>query len=153
VLPTLGGRIQSRIVFLAIIGGIITLILTPILPGLGSLTLSQKYETTFSILITVIVLGVIWEFIYHLIMQWRWEKDWPTFFGFITAINEGIVVYLLVNSGHWPGIAGAPGQAHHVPLAAFLIDFLVIWICVWLWVNGPMRVVNIRWRFHGGRLV
>jgi hypothetical protein len=147
VLPTLGGRIQSRIVFLAIIGGIITLILTPILPGLGG-TLGAKYKTTFLILLTVIVVGVIWEFIYHLIMQWRWEKDWPTFFGFITCINEGIVVYLLVNYGIVPGIA-----AHSVPLGAFLIDFLVIWMVVWLWVNGPMRVVNIRWRFHGGRLV
>jgi hypothetical protein len=147
VLPTLGGRIQSRIVFLAIIGGIITLILTPILPGLSG-TLGAKYKTTFLILLTVIVVGVIWEFIYHLIMQWRWEKDWPTFFGLVTAINEGIVVYLLVRYGIVPGI-----PAHSVPPAAFLIDFLVIWICVWLWINGPMRVVNIRWRFHGGRLV
>ncbi len=147
MLPTLGGRIQSRIVFLAIIGGIITLILTPILP-LGSGALSAKYKTTFLILLTVIVLGVIWEFIYHLIMQWRWEKDWPTFFGLVTLINEGVVVYLLVDYGIVPGI-----KAHSVPLSAFLIDFLVIWICVWLWVNGPMRVVNVRWRFHGGRLV
>ena len=147
MLPTLSGRIQSRIVFLAVIGGIITLILTPFLP-LGSGALSAKYKTTFLILLTVIVLGVIWEFIYHFIMQWRWEKDWPTFFGLITAINEGIVVYLLVRAGAVPGI-----PAHSVPRSAFLIDFLVIWICVWLWVNGPMRVVNIRWRFHGGRLV
>jgi hypothetical protein len=143
----LGGRIQSRIVFLVIIGGIITLILTPILP-LGAGSLSAKYKTTFLILLTVIVIGVIWEFIYHLIMQWRWEKDWPTFFSFITFINEGIVVYLLVNYGIVPGI-----KAHTVPLGAFIIDFMVIWICVWLWINGPMRVVNIRWRFHGGRLV
>jgi hypothetical protein len=147
VLPTLGGRIQSRIVFLAVIGGLITLILTPILP-LGNGPLGTKYKTTFLILLTVIVLGVIWEFIYQFIMQWRWEKDWPTFFGLITAIPEGIVVYLLVDNGAVPGIA-----AHSVPLSAFLIDFLVIWIAVWLWVNGPMRVVNIRWRFHGGRLV
>jgi len=146
VLPTLGGRIQSRIVFLAVIGGIITLILTPILPGLGG-TLGTKYKTTFIILLTIIVLGVIWEFIYHFIMQWRWEKDWPTFFGLVTAINEGLLVYLLLKYTGVPGI-----MKGSVPLAAFLIDFLVIWIVVWLWVNGPMRVVNIRWRFHGGRL-
>jgi hypothetical protein len=147
VLPTLGGRIQSRIVFLAVIGGIVTLILTPILPGLTG-TLSDKYKTTFIILLTVIVLGVIWECIYQFIMQWRWEKDWPTFFGFITFINEGVVVYLLLKYVGVPGIAKGS-----VPLAAFLIDFLVIWMLTWLWVNGPMRVVNIRWRFRGGRLV
>jgi hypothetical protein len=147
VLPTLGGRIQTRIGLLAIIGGIITLIITPILP-LGAGPLGPKYKTTFLILLTVIVLGIIWECIYQLIMQWRWEKDWPTFFGLITAIPEGVVVYLLVNAGLVPGI-----KQGSVPLSAFIIDFLVIWIVVWLWANGPMRVINIRWRFHGGSLV
>jgi hypothetical protein len=146
VLPTLGGRIQSRIVFLAVIGGIITLILTPILP-LGSASLGTKYRNTFIILVTVIVLGVLWECLYQFIMQWRWEKDWPTFFGFITGIPEGLLVWGLLKAGVVPGIVGT------VPTSAFIIDFAVIWICVWLWVNGPMRVVNIRWRFHGGRLV
>jgi hypothetical protein len=28
-----------------------------------------------------------------------------------------------------------------------------VWIASFLFVNGPMRVVSIRWRFRGGRLV
>ena len=31
--------------------------------------------------------------------------------------------------------------------------FIVVWMAVWVWVNGPMRVFNIHWRFFGGRLV
>jgi hypothetical protein len=141
MLPTLNGRIQTRIFMLATWGSLITLLLTPILPG------DPDYQTTYIILATVAVLGVIWEVIYHVIQQFRWEKDWPTFFGFITCINEGALVWLLLDLEVVPGIDGVP------PFSAFLIDFLVIWMVIWLWVNGPMRVPLIRWRFFGGRIV
>ncbi|HWF79170.1 MAG TPA: hypothetical protein VN695_01225 [Streptosporangiaceae bacterium] len=148
MLPTLGGRIQTRIILLAIVGGIVTAIITPFLPLPAGTTMSQAYKTTFIILAAVIVVGIVWELIYHLIMQWRWEKDWPTFFGLITMINEGIVIWALLHFGLIPGIAKGA-----VPTSAFIIDFVLVWIVFWLWVNGPMRVVNIRWRFFGGRLV
>lgn len=145
MLPTLGGRIQTRIFLLATVGVIVTAILTPFLPGMG--TTGQRYTITYLILLTVLVLGIVWEFIYHFLMQFRWEKDWPTMFGFLTFINEGIVVYLLVKAGLVPGVDPAP------PASAFWILFMVVWICVWAVANGPMRVPFIRWRFRGGRLI
>jgi hypothetical protein len=145
MLPTLSGRIQTRIVLLAVIGGIWTLILTPVLPIPGSL--SQAYRITYIILLTTIVLGVLWELLYHLLMQWRWEKDWPTLFGLLTVINEGALVWLLLSLHLVPGISG------DVPLGAFLLLFLTTWIIVWLVANGPMRVPFIHWRFRGGRLI
>jgi hypothetical protein len=141
MLPTLHGRIQTRIFMLAVFGGLVVLVLTPFLPG------DPSYQTTYLVLATVAVLGVVWEFIYHWLQQFRWEKDWPTLFGLLTAINEGAVVWLVLNQGWVPGIDEAP------PFSAFLILFLVVWIVVWLWVNGPMRVPLIRWRFRGGRIV
>ncbi len=144
MVPTLTGRIQTRIVLLATVGSVLTLLVTPLLPIHAPL--GTAYKTTFIILATVIVLGIVWEFIYHFLMQWRWEKDWPTNFGLITLVPEGLVVWLLLNAKLVPGIHGK------VPLAAFLIDFLVVWIGVWLVANGPMRVPFLRWRFHGGRL-
>jgi hypothetical protein len=147
VLPTLGGRIQTRVVMLAIVGGLVTLIITPVLPLPAGTTLGNAYRDTFIILATVAILGIFWELLYHLIMQWRWEKDWPTFFGFITMINEGLLVWILLKEKLVPGIVGT------VPTPAFLIDFILVWLAVWVWVNGPMRVVNIHWRFFGGRLV
>ena len=142
MLPTLNGRIQTRIFMLVVFGGLITLALTPILPG------DPDYKTTYLILAAVLVLGVVWELIYHVIQQFRWEKDWPTMFGLITALNEGALVWLLVDLGAVPGIDGDT-----VPFWAFFIDFSVIWIVVWIWTNGPMRVPFIRWRFFGGRIV
>ena len=141
MLPTLNGRIQTRIFMLATLGTLITAILTPVLPG------DPDYKTTFIILATVLVLGIAWELIYHLIQQFRWEKDWPTLFGFITCVNESALVWLLLELDAVPGIDGK------VPFGAFAIDFLVIWMAIWVAVNGPMRVPFIRWRFFGGRLV
>ena len=141
MLPTLHGRIQTRIFMLVVFGGLVTLVLTPFLPG------DPSYQTTYLVLATVTVLGIAWELLYHWLQQFRWEKDWPTLFGLVTAINEGALVWLALRQGWVPGIDVAP------MFSTFLILFLVVWLVVWVWVNGPMRVPLIRWRFRGGRIV
>ena len=145
MLPTLNGRIQTRIFLTAVVGGIWTLIITPILP-LGDIPLGTAYRTTFTILAMVLVLGVVWEFIYHGIQQFRWEKDWPTLFGLLTAIPEGLLIWFLLSAGVIPWIDSIPGPA-------FVIDFATTWLVIWLIANGPMRVPFIHWRINGGRLV
>jgi hypothetical protein len=145
VVPTLTGRIQTRIFLLAVVGGLITLIIVPILPG--SAPLGDKYQDGFLVLLSVAVVGVLWELLYHLLMQWRWEKDWPTLFGLVEGVPEGVLIWILLSAGAIPGIAGSVGGA------AFLIQFVLVWLGVWLVANGPMRVPFIRWRFHGGRIV
>lgn len=145
MVPTLTGRIQTRIFLLAVVGGLITLIIVPILPG--SAPLGDKYRDAFLVLLSVAVVGVLWELLYHLLMQWRWEKDWPTLFGLVEGVPEGALIWILLSAGAIPGIAGSVGGA------AFLIQFILVWLGVWLAANGPMRVPFIRWRFRGGRIV
>ena len=145
MLPTLNGRIQTRIFALVVFGGLWTLIIGPVLPVPGSL--GAVYRSAFLVLLAVLVLGIGWELAYHLLQQFRWEKDWPTFFGLITVINEGVLVWILLAAGLVPGLPAG------VPLAAFLLQFLTTWLVVWIMVNGPMRVPFVRWRFRGGRLV
>jgi hypothetical protein len=145
MVPTLAGRIQSRIVMLGTIGVIVTALITPLLPIPGSL--GGAYKTTYLILATMLVVGIACELLYHLLMQWRWEKDWPSLFGLVTGVPEGIVVWILLWARVVPGLSETP------PLAAYLIEFIVVWVCVWLVVQGPIRIPFIRWRFHGGRLV
>jgi hypothetical protein len=145
VVPTLNGRIQTRIFLLAVVGGLITLIIVPVLPG--SAPLGDKYRDAFLVLLSVAVIGVLWECLYHLLMQWRWEKDWPTLFGLVEGIPEGVLIWVLLGAGAIPGIVGK------VSGADFLIQFILVWLGVWLAANGPMRVPFIRWRFRGGRLV
>jgi hypothetical protein len=145
VVPTLTGRIETRIFLLAVVGGLITLIIVPILPG--GAPLGDKYRDGFLVLLSVAVVGVLWELLYHLLMQWRWEKDWPTLFGLVEGVPEGALIWILLSAGAIPGIAGSVGGA------AFLIQFILVWLGVWLVANGPMRVPFIRWRFRGGRIV
>ena len=145
MLPTLNGRLQTRVVVLLVVGGLWTLLVTPLLPVPGSL--ADAYATSFTILLTVTVLGLGWELVYHLLQQFRWEKDWPTFFGLVTAVNEGALVWLLLEQGSVPGVD------RPVPLSAFLLQFVTTWLVVWLTVNGPMRVPFVHWRFRGGRLI
>jgi hypothetical protein len=144
VVPTLTGRIQTRIFLLAVVGGLITLIIVPFLPG--SAPLGDKYRDGFLVLLSVAVVGVLWELLYHLLMQWRWEKDWPTLFGLVEGVPEGVLIWILLSAGAIPGIAGSVGGV------AFLVQFILVWLGVWLVANGPMRVPFIRWRFHGGRI-
>jgi len=101
MLLTLPGRLQTRVFVLATVGTLLTLLVTPLLP-LG-MPLSEKYRATFIVLAAVAVLGLGWELIYHGLQQFRWEKDWPTLFGLLTGVNEGLLLWLLLSSGTVPG--------------------------------------------------
>jgi len=144
MVPTLAGRIQTRLFTLAVIGSLLTLLVTPLLGLSGSL--GDVYRTTFSVLAAVAVLGVGWEIVYHGLQQFRWEKDWPMPFGLVTGINEGALVFFLARADVVPFLSP-------VDLVPFLIDFTVVWLGVWLFVNGPMRVPFLHWRFLGGRVL
>jgi hypothetical protein len=147
MLPTLNGRIQTRVLALGIIGFFVALIITPVLPT-GDLTLGQSYHVTLGVLVAVVLVGVLWELVYHGLQQFRWEKDWPTLFGLITMVNEGIVIWLLVR---YTSIIVR--EDLHPSLTAFLIQFIITWLAFWIIVNGPMRLVFHRWRFSGGRFM
>lgn len=140
MLLTLSGRIMTRIFVTLVIGGLVTLVITPVLPN------DPSYADTFTVLVAVTLIGVIWELIYHGLQQFRWEKDWPTLFGYLTMVNEGALIWLLIKLGAMPGVP------EELPFSTFFIHFFIVWNVVWLWVNGPMRVPFIRWRFRGGSI-
>jgi hypothetical protein len=152
--PTFIGRIQTRIFALIVIGVPATLLITLVIPATLSPGTSRGgalgglYAITFSALAIVLVVGVVvWEPIYHGLQQFRWEKDWPTFFGLITGINEGILAYVLLKA-----IGPTPSGAQ-VGAGGFAVDFAFVWLSAFLFLNGPMRVPFIRWRFRGGRVL
>jgi hypothetical protein len=68
-------------------------------------------------------------------------------FGLLTLAPEGAPVWALATRQRLPGLPGP------VPTTAFVIQFLLVWLAVWMFANGPMRVPFIRWRFRGGRLL
>lgn len=105
-------------------------------------------QSAGAILAAVVIAGIGWEFLYHFLQQFRWEKDWPTLFGLVTIVNEGLLMGLLV----YRTTVVVPRDLRPSALA-FTIDFVLTWLAFWLFVNGPIRVLLPRWRFNGGRVV
>ncbi|SEL05797.1 hypothetical protein [Nonomuraea pusilla] len=139
MIPTLAGRIQTRLFALSTIGVVLTALVTLVLP--------MSFTHAFLVLLAVAVVGVGWELLYHLLMQFRWDKDWPTLFGLVTAVPEGLLMWVLLDAGLVPGVPGP------VPVWAFTVMFATVWLGQWLFVNGPMRVLFVKWRLRGGRLL
>lgn len=141
--PLYSGRLETRLFLLGVIGGLWTAVVTPFLPGGGSL--ATRYQATFSVLAVVFVLGAVWDVLYQFLQQFRWEKDWPIMFTLLTGFNEGIAVWAVFAAHLVPGHPVLTG-------AAFIVHFTTVWLLTWLFAIGPMRVVFPRWRFQGGRL-
>lgn len=145
--PTLIGRLQTRTFVTLIIGGIWTLIISPVLPGTEGAAASDIYKITFRVLAAMWILGLLWECLYHYLMGYRWEKDWPSFFSFLNGINEGILLWIVIKADLIPDV---PKQ---LPFDTFVVHFATAWLVVWLWLQGPMKVMDPRWRFRGGRII
>lgn len=142
MIPTLAGRIQTRLFLLATVGLAWTIIVVPVLPRFGA-PIGTVYGVAVLALVVVAVLGVGWECLYHFLMQYRWEKDWPILYALVEGIPEGIVAYVVVN-----------GLVRDMPHpVTFFLHFLSTWFLVWLTAIGPMRVVFLRWRYRGGRVL
>lgn len=141
---SLVGRIQTRILLFAAIGSLWTALVTPILPT--RLALGPSYRMSASVLFLIIVLGVLWEVIYHLLQQFRWDKDWPTLFALASGVPEGTLLWLLLDSDAW--FWEVP-----VTVRGFWLLFISTWVVIWIVLNGPVRVLLVRRRWRGGKLL
>jgi hypothetical protein len=142
VVPTFTGRLQTRFFTLGVIGLLWTLLVTPLLAPLVPGGLDATYRATLFAWASALLVGlVVWEPLYHLLMQFRWEKDWPTPFLLTESLPEALVVWTLLSTL-------GPGAPWHV----FVLHFFSTWLVVFFAIQGPMRVVFLRWRFRGGRL-
>jgi hypothetical protein len=142
MIPTLAGRIQTRLFLLGTVGLAWTIVVVPFLPK-GGVSLGDTYAATILTLFIVALFGIGWELLYHLIQQYRWEKDWPVLYALVEGIPEGILAFLVVDAL----IALGPSPV------TFFCHFASTWILVWLCTIGPMRMVLLRWRFNGGRIL
>ncbi len=140
--PTLLGRIQTRWLLLFLVGVPWVIVISPfLLPFAGGAGLADVYELGFASLLLVGLLGTAWEVCYHLLMQLRWEKDWPALLGLVTAVNEFLLfVPVLVLLGY------------DFSFAVVLL-FGSLWVWMWIVANGPLRVLFPRWRYRGGRVL
>lgn len=141
---SLSGRIQTRVLVFAVVGGLWTAMVTPILPT--RVALGASYRMTFTVLLLIVVLGVLWELGYHLLQQFRWDKDWPTIFLLLTVVPEGFLIWLLLDSNSWFWDVAVTARS-------FWLLVVSLWLIIWAVLSGPIRVLLVRRRWHGGRLI
>lgn len=141
--PTLLGRIQTRWVMVWTVGLAWLLAVGPWLPLAGPTT-GTVYATGVATLVLVAVLGTVWECVYHLIQQLRWDKDWPTVLGLVLGASEATVVY-------WFLRRDLPFDVDPITPIPFAWQFGSVWLAIWAFTNGPIRILFPRWRFAGGR--
>ncbi|HEY3611135.1 MAG TPA: hypothetical protein VGL06_26810, partial [Pseudonocardiaceae bacterium] len=148
--PVLTGRLQTRLFLTATVGAVWTAAVTPALPTPSGTAIAVAYRVTFENLGLMAVLGLGWELVYHLAQQVRWDKDWPTLLALVTVVNEAIVLWFAAHAlSIIPGTAdlGSPF------LPMFAVHIGTTWLLMWLFLQGPMRVLHLRWRFEGGRVL
>jgi hypothetical protein len=151
VTPNLIGRWQTRIAMLLTLGILVTLIfaLSYNPEGRNDGEPGSINEDFFIVLFSVLVLGLIWDIVWILAQRLRWDRDWPPAFQWATAIIEGALIWLLLNNGGLPNIPAEEAP----PFGVFLFHYGAVFVVTWVWVQGPMRALFPRWRFHGGRIV
>jgi hypothetical protein len=134
--PTLLGRWQIRLFLLGTVGVIISLVVGLIV---------KDFKTPLFVLLYVFLFGVVWDLLYQFITTFRWDRDWPTSFQVAAGIVEGALVYLLLLTGKMPAVPKVP------PFLVFLIQYGLIWLSIFVLIQGPMRIFFLNWRYQGGQ--
>src|SRR5882724_134274 len=150
VTPMLKGRLQTRLFVSGTVGVLWTAAVTPLLPTPSGMDIGLAYRMTFENIGLMALLGLFWELAYHIVQQTRWDKDWPTLLALLMVGNEAVVLWFVDHGLHVvPGTVGLSSPF----LAPFAIHVGTTWLAMWLFLQGPVRVLHIRWRFEGGRVL
>jgi hypothetical protein len=141
--PTLIGRWQTRLLLLATIGSLITLLV------------GRSYDDlsgSFILLCYVLIIGLAADVLYQLIQSFRWDEDWPMSFQLLAGLAEGVFLWGLISLVRWEefGFLGMPGVGF-ISFSHFFNHYAAVWFAIFLVTQGPLRVIFPRWRFFGGR--
>lgn len=138
--PTLIGRWQTRLLLLGTLGVLITI----------PFSLINGDAIYFQVLLCITVLGCIWDIVYNLLQQLRWDRDWSALTQLAAGIWEAFFFYIPFKF-LFGNILKLPWLSVEIPLEKFLLHYVCIWLVVFTASQTIMRVVFPRWRFHGGK--
>jgi hypothetical protein len=136
--PTLFGRWQTRLLLLATVGVLVSLPFVMAAPD------SEK-GIYFVILAYVAIFGLFWDVIYDQMQKYRWDRDWPAAYQLFAGIWEMLFVLCGVK------LIGLPAIPKELPIQLFLLHYSLVWLAVFTTSQSLMRIIFVRWRFHGGQ--
>jgi hypothetical protein len=136
---TLFGRWQIRVLLLATVGMLLTILMvvrsSPSIAGQAFLTL--LYLGLF---------GFGWDFGYHQLQRLRWDGDWNGLLQFAGAVWEGLFMMMLIKAVGLPGIDRAD---FNIPgFIGFYTSYCVLNSIV---THSLLRILSPYSRFNGGQ--
>jgi len=137
--PTLLGRWQTRLLLLATIGILVTF---PFALGYVGLGVSDSF---FWVLGYVAIFGLAWDVVYDYLQKFRWDRDWSGVLQLLAGIWEAAFLAVILKIFHLPGIP------QETPLFWFALHYTLVWLSVYISAQVIMRILFLRWRFHGGQ--
>jgi hypothetical protein len=144
VILTLRGRLETRW-FLACAVALPWTLTVALLAQPGSAGALLTIRSTTATVLLMALLGSLWELAYHGCQQLRWDRDWPSAVALASVVPEAGTLWVTLGRlpNHW---------VHRTGPATFLLLIGSAWLIMWVFAQGPMRVLFLRWRIHGGRL-
>ncbi len=136
--PTLVGRWQTRLGMLSTLGVLVSLIFA----------IAFNDLVFFVVLFWVFAFGLLWDIVFILLQNLRWDRDWPAVFQIGAGLLEGAALYAGITLLGLPGI-----DRGSIPPTTFIAHYGLVWLATFAWVQGPMRTLFPFWRFHGGRML
>ena len=136
---TLFGRWQIRVLLLATIGTLLTIVMvvksSPTIAGQSLLTL-----------IYLGLFGLGWDLVYHQLQRLRWDSDWNGLFQFGGAVWEGIFLVTILKVVGLPGIDRA---GFNIPgFMGFYTSFSLLSSIA---THSLLRILSPYSRFNGGQ--
>ena len=148
MIPTLAGRLQTRLFLFLFIALPITLVY-----GFAWAGWQWDWRTIqifVWFLCTITGLGLLLDPIYIFIQTTRWDRDWPFAYQFFFSWVEFGVVFAVARAGLVPYLPEFAFQGGRGLFIAGL-HFTLVFIPTFLALLGPLQAIFVRWRFKGGQ--
>ena len=131
--PILAGRWQTRLLLMATIGLLITVIWTLVVVSFAPIIYW----------IVWLVAGLLLDIIYTRLQKLRWNRDWPPLLQIFQGILEGAIIVAVFFVARFPQIT----------LISTVAYLFTIWALIFFMVPGPMHVLFPKWRVEGNRWI
>ena len=146
MIPTLAGRLQTRLILFFLIGVPVTLIFA--LVQTNFIWSWREIQIFVYFLCSILALGLFLDPIYIFIQSTRWDRDWPFAYQFFFSWIEFGIVLFVARSGWLPYLDPDFFQGFRLPI----IHFTLVFVPSYLFLLGPLQAIFVRWRFKGGQL-
>jgi hypothetical protein len=136
---TLFGRWQIRVLLLATIGMLLSILMV----------LKSSPTIAGQTLLTLIYLGLLglgWDLVYHQLQRFRWDGDWNGLLQFGAVVWEGLFLVAMIKIAGLPGIDRA---SFNIPgFMSFYAAFSLLSAIV---THSLLRILSPYSRFNGGQ--